>query len=555
MLHLEPKHNIDEYLSLLQKNKTISINYQELVDAISNANYSIQDYDNLATMYLKIFSGGDYRNLSTDELIDFLIDKGINQKRFEVRGRKSLSFDMEKVVKPLINSGVYPEILEPYITMRKYVTYRNYLTKQLLNNPKVKYNRRNDGVLLCNYSFNIAERENLRVYYSDIAVVNIPKIYSYIITVPNTDYFLVWCDYPQADWRLAYNLFLRNEDNASVMDNYEDAYKGAAALVEGSEFSENDFEARRKLYKTDVLKTFYNSKDSSSLTSKLRDFFMQCPKYNKYYNDLAALYSLKIPIPCCSYFGYTQMIPEGNYIDAFIAKGMNTPIQTMTSHLVIETVFGVLDKFKSLGYDEEDIYPYFIRHDEPVFIAHKRILKDAWVFGDCSEIHIDGFSPIKLNFLFGYDYTITDDYITNIVSKSCSDNKHKFVQYPKGEMNNKWNPIPNVFSGYTDVIIRNGIPFVAFYLETGSIFKVYQVSTKIFEDAIIAGVKYFISDNASTKYLILDNISLSKIYKEEECLVYIQDNYDQATIDIIKDLFNNMWEEGLIGDKARTAIV
>lgn len=535
LLHIEPKHSMPEYLELLSHGKKISIDHERLVDAINQANYRILDYSNIVTMNLKIASKGDFRTTSTEDLIDFLLEQGISSKKFEVRGRKNLSFDMEKVVKPLIQAKVFPEILEPYVTMRSYVSYRNFLNKQLLGNVNVKYNRRSDGVFLRQYDFTVTERENLRVYYSDIAVVNIPKIYSNIITVPDTDYFLIWCDYPQADWRMAYNLFLRDEGNAAIMDAHEDSYKGAAILVEGDEFMEEDFQSKRKSYKVDTLKTFYNSRDNSQLVQKLRTFFMSCPKYRKYYNDLSALYSLKIPIPCESYFGFKQMLPEGTYKDAFISKGLNTPIQTMTSHLVMETVFGVIDKFMDLGYSSDDIIAYFVRHDEPLFMAHKRILQDAWVFGDCSEIHIDGFSPIKLDFHFGYYYLEEDDDITLQIKKSCEENKDKFRIYPKGNINTRWKPIPEVISGYVDVFIRDGVTYTSFYINGDGNCEFYIAPTKIFEEAVTYGIQQLLKKHAGTKYLILSNISASTIYKEGDCLVSIEKTYQPELISTLQD--------------------
>lgn len=535
MLHIEPKHTMEDYLQVLQHDKKISIDRDRLIDAINQANYSITDYSNLVTMNLRICSKGDYRNASTEDLIDFLLDSGISSKKFEVRGRKNLSFDMEKVVKPLIEAKVFPEILEPYVSMRSFVSYRNFLTKQLLQNSNAAYCRRDDGVFLCKYDFTVTERENLRVYYSDIAVINIPKIYSSIITVPNTEYFLVWCDYPQADWRIAYNLFLRDSENAKVMDVYEDAYKGAAVLVEGDEFSAEDFSTKRKLYKVDTLKTFYNSRDNSTLATKLRTFFMSCPKYRKYYNDLAALYGLKIPVPCVSYFGFKQFLPEGTYKDAFISKGMNTPIQTMTSHLVIETVFGILEKFRALGYSKDDVIPYFVRHDEPIFLVHKRVLPDSWIFGDCSEIHIDGFSPIKLDFHFGYNYLEEDAILTSRIQKTCEENRDKYQAYPKGKINEAWNPIPNVASGYADVMIRGGIPYAVFYIENEERTLFYAVSTKIYEDALAEGIEKFLLEHDKTNYFILNNISITSIYKVGNCLVNLQKNYQPEVIEKLQE--------------------
>lgn len=535
MLHLEAKHTMEEYLQLLRLTDRISIDHNRLCSAVTDANYSIQDLTNIVTMNLKIHSCGTYRTSSKEDLINFLLDSGVPEKRFTVKNVKSLSFDIDKVVRPLIEDNIFPDILSPYTEMRSYVTYRNFLSKHLLGNQNVVCRVRDDGEIIRQYPFTITERENLRTYYSDIAVVSIPKKYSNIITIPDTDYFLIWCDYPQADWRMAYNLFLRDDTNSKVMDMYEDSYKGAAVLVEGEEFSEDDFKDKRKRYKVDTLKTFFNSRDNNPLVNKLRAFFMNCPKYKKYYNDLLALYKLKIPIECVSYFGFSQFLPEGIHQDAYISKGMNTPIQTMTSHLVIETIFGIIEKFKSLGYTDTQIKPYFVRHDEPVFIAHKSILDNAWVFGDCSTIHIDGFSPIKLDFHFGYNYLEEDNRLTQIVNVNCNENMHRYVQYPKGELNTAWYPIPKVLSGYSDVIIVNDVTYVSFNLEGDDLFEVFTVNDKVYDIALKSAITKLLEKHKDIKYLILDNVNISELYKDNTTLVSLRSNYDNNAVANLKD--------------------
>lgn len=531
MLKIENKHTIDEYLSLLRNAPKITIEHKKLERAIAECNYRMKDNFNVAQLELRIASEGNYNEVSPDNLIDFLLDSGESEKTFKVRNVKSLSFDMTKVVKPLLARGVFPQILEPYSSMRSFTSYRNFLTK-LYENQSVSVKTRNDGVIVRQYDYTVTQQENLRAYYKDIGVINIPKMFSDIITVPDTDKFIVWCDYPQADWRLAYNLFIRDSNNAKVMDSVEDAYMGAAMLVEKEEFDKEAFSKSRSDYKVYTLKTFYNSRDNKSIVNKLRDFFLSCPRYRKYYRDLRSLHKFKLPIPCKSYFGYEQILPDNQYEDSFISKGMNTPIQTMTSHVVIETVFGVLERFYDLGYSKEDIDVYFVRHDEPIFLASKSILKDAWIFGDCSQIHIDGFSPIQLQFFFGYNYKIEDDHLSQVIASYCNSNKSRFHSYEDAALDTSYSPTPSILSGYADVQIQQGIPYAAFYLEEGELIKVYPVNSKTFEIALEEGIALLLQE-FPVNYFYLENAITTDIIKVNHTLVKLFALYSMSDTDIL----------------------
>lgn len=531
MLKIENKHTIEQYLTLLRNAPKIAIDHKKLTAAIAECNYRIKDNFNVAQLELRIASEGNYNDVSPDTLIDFLLDSGESEKTFKVRNVKSLSFDMTKVVKPLLERGVFPQILEPYISMRSFTSYRNFLSK-LLENQSVSINSRSDGIFVRQYGYTVTQQENLRAYYKDIGVINIPKMFSNIITVPDTDKFIVWCDYPQADWRLAYNLFIRDSNNAKVMDSVEDAYMGAAMLVEKEDFDEEAFLQSRSDYKVYTLKTFYNSRDNKGIVTKLRNFFMSCPRYRKYYRDLKSLYKFKLPISCKSYFGYEQTLPDNQYEDGFISKGMNTPIQTMTSHVVIETVFGILERFYNLGYSKKDIDVYFVRHDEPIFIASKSILKDAWIFGDCSQIHIDGFSPIQLKFFFGYNYKVEDEHISQMVEYNCTSNKFRFHHYEDVGLDTSYSPTLSILSGYADVQVYQGVTYTAFHLEEGEIVRVYTVSSKTFNSALEEGITLLLEE-FPVNYLYIENTFVSDMIKVDNTLIKLVTLYSMSDIDIL----------------------
>lgn len=459
MLKIDSTHDMSDYMELLSSSLTIYMDDERLNAAYDKVLHATDDLKWLTLLWLRIESAGMYTSVNPDNIVDFLWRIGVDlEKRYANRKTKSLSLDMKKVINPLIEAGVAVELLTHYKEYRTTKSYASSLSK--LMERKTFHQVTADGRTIVKFPTHIDERDNLRVYYSDIAVVSVPKAYSDMITGPSDNYYLAWCDYPQADWRFAYNLFIRGKDNEQVMRECDDAYEGLARLVEGENFDPEKFKTTRKEFKVHCLKVFYNSKDNAPIPSAIREYFRSRPKYRKLLYDLNVLYQFKLPIPCTSYFGYEQLIPEGTYPDAFVSKALNTPIQTFTSHIVNETVFGVLKRFWDLGYTKEDINVYYVRHDEPLFLFTKKILKDAWIFKECSEIYIPGFTPIKLDFHFGKYYQQEDEQLTAEVNENIERNAGLVTVYRdedhSEEVAREYSPMPSVESVYAQFFDADG---------------------------------------------------------------------------------------------------
>lgn len=535
MLRIAETHPMDEYIALLESSSTIFIDHDRLMSAITDVCYKADDLRALALLELRIASAGSYQSISPENILDFLEDIGIDlDKRYRNKKTKGYSLDMKKVVQPLIDDGVEVELLTTYKMYRSYKSYASALLS--LGNTKKVHATTSDGRHILEYPTHIQERENLRVYYKDIAVVSIPKLYSTIITGPSEEYHLAWCDYPQADWRFAYNLFIKDETNDAIMRGCEDAYEGLARIVEGDKFDAEAFKDSRKAYKVDALSVFYNSRNNKPIPTAMRNYFRSRRRYSRYVYDLSILYQFKLPVPCTSYFGYTQLLPEAAYEDAFLSKGLNTPIQTFTSHVVNETAFGILQRFRDLGYTEEDIKLYYVRHDELVFMFTDKILKDAWVFKDCSEIHIDGFTPIKLDFHYGDFYQEEDAGLTERINREIDAHPENIHTYELGQMH-EYYPVPSVESAYVQFFsgIRDGDTMsagttVVFYDYRTAERYTYTSSETSTMDAFYAVIDTFLTQLKNPKYLYVRNSSLDLIDsvgpEGKETLVKVVQKYD-----------------------------
>lgn len=455
MIKLDAYHSMEEYLDLLSSSLTIYMDAQRLNDAYTEVCNVTDDLRALTLLWLRIESAGLYTVPDSNSIIDYLCRIGIDMEgRYANKRTKSISLDLKRVVAPLIEKNVSPELLSTY---RDYRSFNSYCSSiRALTESQQFHARTVNGRTLVKFPTHVEERDNLRTYYSNISVVSVPKRYSQMITGPSDNHFIAWCDYPQADWRFAYNLFIRDKDNFKVMSSCEDAYEGLARLVEKDKFDPSVFADQRKEYKVHSLKVYYNSRDNAPIPSAIRNYFMSCPKYKRLQEDLKTFYQFKLPIPCTSYFGYEQLLPEGTYPDAFISKGMNTPIQTFTSHIVKETVFTVLQKFWDLGYTKEQANVYYVRHDEPLFLFSRDVLKDSWVFAECSEIYIPGFTPIHLDWKFGEYYQEEDPALTSIVQETVQKSNYVPTVYEPEDPKEYW-PFPTVESIYVQLFRREDI--------------------------------------------------------------------------------------------------
>lgn len=530
VLKIDSTHSMEEYMELLSSSLEIYMDDERLSRAYEEVCYATDDLKALVLLWLRIESAGLYTSVNSDNIIDFLCRIGVDlERRYANRRTKNLSLDMKKVVNPLIEDGVATELLTTYRDYRSYKSYCSTLSK--LVQAKRFHTVTPSGRTLVKFPTHIEERDNLRVYYSDIAVVSVPKKYSSMITGPSDNYFIGWCDYPQADWRFAYNLFIRDESNEQVMRECEDSYEGLARLIEKDKFNLEDFKQKRKEFKTHCLKVFYNSRDNSAIPSAIREFYRSCPKYSKLLYDLGVLYQFKLPIPCTSYFGYEQLIPEGAYPDMFISKALNTPIQTFTSHIVNETVFGVLEKFWSLGYTKGDANVYYVRHDEPLFLFTRKVLKDAWVFKECSEIYIPGFTPIHLDFHFGTYYQEEDADLTRSIQEAIEKSDHVYDIYEGGKAK-IYTPMPSVESVYVQFFNKGtGSDVVVYNYRTGERKSFYTEETDTdasLHDVLNSNVLEWLGNPS---YLLVKNSGLDFIDyvgKNNSTLMKVMDRYDSS---------------------------
>lgn len=329
--------------------------------------------------------------------------------------------------------GYAHEFLEAYLKFRT-IEKKTDKVNKIIEKSYNHRDRGNRGEILNRLDFKVEQQQNFRYNYNSYDIITIPKDYSKCVSVPQGK-IMVWGDFAQADFRVAYNLLIRDEENQKIMDKCDDKYEGLARIIayyNNESFDIIKFKEERKMYKVCTLAAVYGkrtgeTKEETQFMQRLGAFLDKCPRYVEFRKRIKDRLHLNKPVMLDTYFGLPIAVPhERGYGKDPVNKALNTPIQSGTSQIVILTVNAILDRFYALGYSEDDIHVYYVRHDEPIFIMDRKVMKDCWVFKDCSHILIDDWTPLTADFFFGYDYTEADETLMSDYKELSNANRFRF---------------------------------------------------------------------------------------------------------------------------------
>lgn len=327
---------------------------------------------NLAKIVMKANSSNRYRELSDDMVCDYLleVERCPEYKILSNKNKRGYSIESKSVLMPLLQNGYAREFLEPFIefkSLKKQCSTIRNMIAGLVSDDTVN----EEGQAIERLAYKVNVQTNLRFNYNNFDIVTIPHIYNSCVSVPKGK-ILVWADFDQSDLRIAYNLFLRDKNNAKIMDACDDKYEGMARLVaavNNEPFDLDKFKKERDLYKVHVLKTIYGgqpagTEEERQFIKKLQNFLNTCPRYVEYKKRLDDKCALGLPLQINSYFGHTEIYNIGYNKSSAVNFGLNSPNQTGTSEIMVLTVNTILNKFYELGYTQDQVDIYYVRHDE-----------------------------------------------------------------------------------------------------------------------------------------------------------------------------------------------
>lgn len=430
------KPDLELYESHLRKNGYIAYNPSLMSQVWQYAMAKSSTCSQLAIDIMAFKSGGRCCALSRDVILNYLLNfEHCPEHYFNKKGMESYSLDKNKVLMKLYSNGYATEFLDNYMESRSLVSKCGKI-RGILDECTADCGKNSDGISIRRITYAVNRQKNLRYNYRNHDVIGIPKDYNSCITVED-GYFLAWGDFAQSDFRIAYNLFMRSKQNDEIMNKYEDKYEALARMVaqkEGVEFDKEQFLKERQIYKKLTLATVYGTRNSivpeeDRFIRRMVEFLSHCPKYVEYERRLNDRWCIGLPMVLEGYFGDEETVANKYNKDDVINDALNTPIQMGTSEIVILTVNAILKKFAELGYSEDDVSVYYVRHDEPVFKVSEHAMKDAWVFNEFSTILIDDWTPLKLDFDYGYYYKQSDEKLSAEVADCFEKNKDKITIY------------------------------------------------------------------------------------------------------------------------------
>lgn len=355
----------------------------------------------------------------------------------------SISLNMDVKVKPLLlalKNGTAKcngdrdkliDFLETFVDYKSTASKANGAMKKLNKNfkPSDEYNKFGDK--LSKIPFNIKQAVTGRYYYSQDNIQGYALNYVKSFCVPKGR-ILVSIDFAQIDLRVAENFFLKNKTNAHIFDACEDKYEALVRAIDdqaGRQFDLEAFKNNRPAYKEMALACLYGSKSmggrmgDEKIVKVLEQFYDQCDPLNALKFIGKSLWENEQDVMIEDYFGYIRditfselMQEHGNSkaekINNAASKIINTPVQTTSASIMPIVTIAILDKFKELGYSEDDVKIFMNRHDEIVFNIDEKVMKDIWVFKDYEKIYIDDWDELRIEVeIYDYYKELNEEYM------------------------------------------------------------------------------------------------------------------------------------------------
>lgn len=488
--------NIEKYEKYIRQNGYILLDKAEVLRIHEEEDMQRESIYMRVLDYMKYKSTYKYSSCSREVLYNYLTNVEIcPDYYFSKKGVKSFSLDIDKVLEPLRKNGYAEEFLDLYINF-KHLKDRCEGMSKLLSTYSTKFI---DGKELVLIPYSINKNANCRYNYKDANIISqIPSQYKSTITV-EPDHVLVWGDLAQADLRVAINLFLQSPEYSELFLKYPDMYEAVARLIAiklGNTFDYDKFVKERPLYKKHTLATLYGTRNSivkgeQGFIQSLADVMISCDKYSEYLKRIEDTLALDVPIKIEGYFGDIQSVPYiPNSVNSMRNFMLNSPVQMCTAEILILLVCSILDRFYKSGFNEEIISVYMVRHDEVIFKVHKDFIGELWRLQDYTTIKIDNWSPLKMDFSIGYNYTLVDRELMRNFKAGCKMHEHELTPQPKKVFFNcnNYYPLDKIANITAQCLVVEDETVSVIYdenLKAANIFKVYSNDNCEIQQAVI----------------------------------------------------------------------
>lgn len=432
----DTKVDTDRYLALMRLSNLVYFNTKEFQQEFYRESAKLDGLEKNILEYMNFYSDYAYDKLTTDTAKDYLkCFENVPPDEFVIFDKKTRNYreSFDKTVREKIRERGY----SPYF----FSIYDSYADNEsALNSTRTFVNCLRDTKFVDNYNNPVAsapffynKAKTGRIYTKQLNIQGLPLDYcKYISSVK--DYFLLWFDFKQIDFRVAWNLILRyiNEKEISKHEDTPDYYKMFAKdlyLKTGKEFNEEEFQADRGKYKTGTLATMYGSSISTIRKQVNDDKFVQTlhdyinsPNnfgYNRYKNYLVKNINDDFLFDAYTYFGTVMKLHPDT--DGVLTAGLNRPIQGTAADIIKIITLEIYDRVQKHINNPMRFYPYLNRHDECLFMCHKSVLPYLYEFLDCVRIQVDDWDPLELEWSAGYNYKIEDEELINKIKTTVQE--------------------------------------------------------------------------------------------------------------------------------------
>lgn len=412
------KVDFDSYYDDLTYLGYIYINREKLNSYLDYLPVKVSTERYLVEDVMTTKSGCKYTDCTREGVIAYLKEiENCPDRYFRNNKTQGESLSKKTTLEPLLDKGLAEEFITKYMSYNTTKHNNGFLKGLREESVKVDKPLSNDDEPLSKLFFNYNKIANKRVSTSKPNVQGIPKNYNDIITAPS-GYTIVSGDFAQADMRIAYSMFLRDENNIEIMEKCQhDIYEGYFKILLGDDFDLDDFKKNRQEYKKYALAPIYGDTRAETrkgweIITKANKYLSMFPNYVEYKRRLNLKESAGFPIVVKSYQG-SVALAENNMFDrskSAVNFALNSPIQTGTSEILISVERAIVKEFEKLGVTKENggLYVYMNRHDELLFLIKNEYLKYSYIFQDNSVVQVDDWFPLKIDWSYHKDYCIDE---------------------------------------------------------------------------------------------------------------------------------------------------
>lgn len=479
MIHIDSsKYQLDVglYEDIIQKDGfDMHINMFEYMCAMKESEAIYATIDDLLKSLVIYISRGELQSITPDA-ISLLLSKFFNIEETGLAKRTSkgkISLDMKTVIAPLRdyavknlrnNPSYYSLIIEFCDLYKEYKQAKSYMESTRAKAGSGLLRRTelidNTGNALWAVASHYERQSTGRYYTSDDNLQAWNKKIVDTFTAPK-DYFFVWSDFDQIDFRVAANLVLfkgsSNDEDRELFNSIDDKYEAMARIIDrklGRDFDIRRFTANRKAYKTSVLARLYGASKFTMAQSGFTDFqeinaldryYLEHPYYQQYLKkfELAIAFGYEVDVE--DYFGFVRQIllpQNSNVRSRVLEESLNTPIQSTANDIIMLWVNELTKEFQSLGFGLDKFRVNLIRHDEAIFLVHKDCIPYLYLFKKYSKIMIDDWTELTNQPVFGYKYTVENEQLKEAYEASVQANYGKLDDHANPNVTTSRNWIP-----------------------------------------------------------------------------------------------------------------